>query len=122
MTDLCESSAQTIGYAYGINNRGQVVGYVGSLSGGFPFLWEDGVVYDPNDLIPADSGWLLWKALDINDAGWIVGEGEFRPDSRTRYEQRALLLIPVPEPASVLLLVAALAAAGWHARPGRSAF
>lgn len=59
------------------------------------------------DLLPANSGWTLDSAIDINDAGQIVGYGEYQA------RRRAFLLTPeatVPEPGSgamcCLLLVA----------------
>lgn len=58
------------GIATDINNRGQVVG-----SADVPFLWEDGVVRDLNDLIDPASGWILQSAEAINDGGQIVGVG-----------------------------------------------
>ena len=39
------------------------------------FLWEAGTMYDLNDRIPADSGWILTAATAINDHGEIVGTG-----------------------------------------------
>jgi probable HAF family extracellular repeat protein len=39
------------------------------------FLWQDGTMSDLNDMIPADSGWVLTKATAINDHGEIVGTG-----------------------------------------------
>lgn len=40
-------------------------------------LWENGNLYDLNDLISNDSGWKLLLAKDINDTGEIIGEGFF---------------------------------------------
>ncbi len=41
------------------------------------FLWENGSIWDLDDLIPADSGWQLSSARDINDHGQIIGTGVF---------------------------------------------
>jgi probable HAF family extracellular repeat protein len=62
--------------ADGINNSGQVVGYSYTASGqNHGFLWQDGTMSDLNDLIPAGSGWTLYVAWAINNAGQIVGTG-----------------------------------------------
>lgn len=71
-------------WAYDINDAGQVVG----MSNGRAFLWSSGVMVDLNTLIPKTSGWILERAHAINDAGWIVGQGQIR--QRTH----AFLLIP----------------------------
>jgi len=39
------------------------------------FLFSRGLMYDLNNLVPADSGWDLQQAFGINDAGQIVGIG-----------------------------------------------
>ena len=39
--------------------------------------WKDGVRTDLNTLIPANSGWQLEAATDINDAGEIIGYGYY---------------------------------------------
>jgi probable HAF family extracellular repeat protein len=60
------------GYAYGINNYGDVVG-----SGSWAFIWTSasGLV-NLNNVIPAGSGWsTLSSAEAINDSGVIVGWG-----------------------------------------------
>lgn len=68
--------------AHGINNRGRVVGGTYTLGGSCPFsdpyhafLWINDTIKDLNSLIPADSGWELHTAQDINNFGRIVGYG-----------------------------------------------
>ncbi|PSB02296.1 DUF3466 family protein [Merismopedia glauca] len=66
--------------ARGINNSGQVVGffdnpYTGSYKDRRAFVTIGGVMKDLNQLIPADSGWHLIQALDVNKSGQIVGWG-----------------------------------------------
>jgi hypothetical protein len=81
--------------ARGINDAGQVVGR--SLSG-TPFLWEQGVRYNLDDLtvnLPANLS--LSQPVAINDRGWITG---------TASNGFAFLLTPVtgPIPQTLLLL------------------
>jgi probable HAF family extracellular repeat protein len=56
---------------HGINASGQIVG----ASDGHAFLYSQGTMTDLNNLIPADSGWVLKFATAINDNGAIVGWG-----------------------------------------------
>jgi len=82
---------------------------VGSSYGATPgaTLWEGGQVYNLNDLIPQDSGWLLAEATAIDSFGRIVGDGVFDG------QETAFLLTPVgtvPEPASLTLLALSCAA------------
>ncbi len=87
-------------FAYGVNNRRQIVG--SSMLGSFPFpshavIWErdsvQGVVMtDLNTRIDSNSGWILSEARAINDKGQIVGWGILNG------EQRAFLLTPQPSP------------------------
>ncbi len=58
-------------YGYSANNAGDVVG----SSHGHAFLWTSGAIADLNDLLPANSGWVLENAWAINDSGQIVGSG-----------------------------------------------
>lgn len=103
--------------AKGINNLGQIVGYVARLynaptSDGAAVLWQGGVATDLNTQLAANSGWNLQIAQGINDQGQIVGYGQYQGVTR------AFLLTPqaaVPEPASALLLgVGGLLAVAWR--------
>jgi probable HAF family extracellular repeat protein len=67
-----------------INTYGQVVGtsrLVTQLTSAYDpaqyhaFLWQNGVLGDLNDTLPAGSGWILTAAAAINDDGDIVGTG-----------------------------------------------
>ena len=70
-------------YAQGINNASQVVGVVYYGPNRFhPFVWSPSTgMFDLNNLIPANSGWLLQFANAINDQGQIVGQGTFNGQS-----------------------------------------
>ena len=69
--------------AYDINNAGQVVGAVTFRSNKehHAFIWQDGIMTDLNDLVPAGCAWdYLNRGSGINDHGEIVGSarrGEF---------------------------------------------
>jgi probable HAF family extracellular repeat protein len=74
---------------YGLNHRGQVVGVSQTATGAnHAFLYTEGVLLDLNDLIAADSGWVLAIAYDISDDGRIVGAGIHNG------QRRAFLLTP----------------------------
>ena len=57
-----------------INNSGQLVGSFDKEGISTGYLYEDGVLYDLNDLI-SDTRWHIIEALDINNSGLIVGRG-----------------------------------------------
>jgi probable HAF family extracellular repeat protein len=63
--------------AQAINNHGQIVGAAQTASGGYhDFVWENGVMYDLDALLPANSGWMTkFDSIDINDTGQIAGTG-----------------------------------------------
>lgn len=69
--------------AYGVNDRRQIVGFRQAAvcdSSGVPLgaramLWQEGVAYDLNDLIPKQSGIELWYASSINNKGEILVRG-----------------------------------------------
>jgi probable HAF family extracellular repeat protein len=63
-------------WAWGINNRGVVVGQsfvVADFPAGRAFIYQHGVAADLNELIQPNSSLELQLANDINDAGEIVG-------------------------------------------------
>lgn len=99
MQDLGTLGGYSGSMAYGINDSGQVVG--GTDWSQRAFLWQDGFMYDLNDRLLPGSGWTLYEARDINNAGQIVGWGY---NNLVEGGHHAFLLTPVPEPASLLLL------------------
>jgi probable HAF family extracellular repeat protein len=64
--------------ATALNDLGQVVGDSYGTFGHHAFLTDlaGGPMVDLNTLIPPDSGWTLFSAEGINDAGQIVGSGQ----------------------------------------------
>jgi len=84
-----------------INNRGQVVGaaYSYTLNEYRPMLWENGQTYDLNDLIDPASEWTLVREFHINNLGQILGSGEYGGQN---YQ---VLLTPLPEPGTALILL-----------------
>jgi uncharacterized membrane protein len=93
------------GAAYEVNSYGVVVGY-GEINDNFDsraFAWsiDEGLV-NLNDRLVNSGGAVLFGAAGINDAGQVVGWGEFN-GSRAGF-----LLSPVPEPSSIVLLLGLL--------------
>jgi probable HAF family extracellular repeat protein len=73
--------------AHSVNNHGQIVGTsMDSQNRQRACLWEAGMAYDLNSLLPANSGWALDVAREINDRGEITGRG------RLNGQQRVFLL------------------------------
>jgi probable HAF family extracellular repeat protein len=66
-------------FAQAINNHGQIVGEAKTASGAYhDFVWESGVMYDLDALLPVNSGWVTKiDTIDINDNGQITGTGLF---------------------------------------------
>ncbi len=93
--------------ATGVNDQGQVVGgYNLDASGAqsVPFIYtQAGGMQNLNNLIDPSSGWTIYDAAGINDAGEIVGSG-VNPQGRLD----ACLLTPTPEPATLQLTAIAL--------------
>ncbi|MDP2932798.1 MAG: DUF3466 family protein, partial [bacterium] len=87
-------------YAQSINDNGQIVGWADN-SGMRACLFDPTGLsnnIDLNTLINPASGWILTQASEINNNGWIVGQG-INPDGQTH----AFLLV-IPEPATIILL------------------
>ncbi len=76
--------------AFGINERGQVVGVSSGPGGPRAFLWENGVMKDLNALKAPGYTARLELAGDINDIGEITG----RAFDSTTGERSAFLAIP----------------------------
>jgi len=90
--------------AFGINGKGQVVGWSDWSGTVFSsdihaFLYDNGTMTDLNNLIDPASGWKLYQANGINDAGQVVGWGY-----NSGGQQEAFLLTPTPEPSTIILL------------------
>ena len=81
--------------AYGINERGQVVGsYIAADGSSHGFLWESGMLTltDLNDLKLPGYADTLQQATDINDQGQITG----RAVDSVSGERPAFLASPIP--------------------------
>jgi len=63
----------------------------------FGFLWDQGETFFLDDLIPSDFGGHIVRANDINE------RGEIAVTAILDGKRRAVLLRPVPEPASAWL-------------------
>jgi len=97
--DLGVLEGRESSHAYDMNESGQIVGDSHSYNiRTHPVLWEDGELFDLNDLILPDSGWELSRAFGINNSGEIVGIGDYEGSLA------AYILTPIPEPGTVLLL------------------
>ena len=68
--------------AYDINDKGQVVGALQTGPTSHAFVWANGQMQDLNNLIPANSGWVLQEAHAINNKGRIVGFGVINGQTR----------------------------------------
>lgn len=89
--------------ASSINELGQVVGYSSLADGGeSAFLYENSKMFDLNDLIVGISNVELVRATGINERGQIVANSY----------SHAYLLTPVPEPTTMLGVLAFGAGAG----------
>jgi probable HAF family extracellular repeat protein len=90
--------------ALAVNSHGHAVGWSGSSrlaptltsvhQGQRAFIWMGHQMRDLNGLIPANSGWVLQSAEDINDAGMIIGWGTRVMSTTVEADVRGFLLIP----------------------------
>jgi probable HAF family extracellular repeat protein len=84
MTDLGTLPGWFGSRAYGINKHLDVVGQAWDSYGGgvhHAVIWRGGVIEDLNSWI-SDPDWELQVAYDINDAGQIVGYGNYKGEGR----------------------------------------
>jgi probable HAF family extracellular repeat protein len=96
VTDLSPLPGDTDGVAVLNNDRGQAVGWSGTLCDQRAILWQNGTVTDLNTVIPANSGWFLLSGQAINARGQIVGYGlrNMPPPLTSLSQLRAFLLTP----------------------------
>ena len=88
MTNLGTLPGDDYSTAEAINSSGIIVGQAGiyaNPSGNHAVMWQNGKIYDLNNLVSPTSGWFLETADAINDSGEIVGQGSFN-GSYGRYE------------------------------------
>jgi probable HAF family extracellular repeat protein len=103
------------GYANALNENAVVVGHSASSltpggTGEHGFLWENGAMVDLNTLLANPGNWEITNARDINEAGQILGTACLSGSCAS------VLLTPVPEPATGLMLLAGLGAAAVRGR------
>jgi uncharacterized membrane protein len=72
--DLGTLSGDSVSEGLGINDRDQIVGV--SYPSGHGFIWAGGTMLDLNNLMPANSGYTITDAQDINNDGAITGSAQ----------------------------------------------
>jgi probable HAF family extracellular repeat protein len=97
MTDLGTVGTDPCSIAFGVNNKGQVVGDSSpsdcvSFNTSRAFLWENGSIADLNSLIPPNSPLHLQWAYSINERGEIAVNG-----FDAKNIEQAAVLIPCDE-------------------------
>jgi probable HAF family extracellular repeat protein len=99
-----------------INNHGLVVGTLGPFLNSRAFIDDGNRFVDLNALLAPGTGWVLYTANGINDAGTIVGRGRNRGG-----QDRAYMLVPVPEPGAAAVLAGAALLFRRRRRSGENA-
>ena len=105
-------------FARGVNDAGQVAGYILSGGNARATLWNGTTITDLNSFLSAadvSAGWELRNATAISDNGSIVGSAY----NTLTGQGEAFLLTPVPEPGTYAMLLAGLAMVGAAARRSR---
>lgn len=99
--------------ANAINELGQVVGSSELADGDIrAFLFDENTMFDLNDLIADGGNFVFTEAISINEQGQIAVNGYFG-GSDPQTSSRAFLLTPVPEPTTMLGVLAFSAGAGF---------
>jgi probable HAF family extracellular repeat protein len=108
---------------FGINDQNQAVG----TADGAPFfphavLWQDGTVFDLNNLLDSNgdypNGLILEEASAINNNGQIVGQSNYGGFVLTPISDGQPIVSVVPEPSALIIFVAPLLLA--RRRSGRN--
>jgi probable HAF family extracellular repeat protein len=103
MTDLGHPAGNGGFTPTGLNDAGQIVGASGKPGGtSHAFLYSGGQWIDLNNVLSANSGWLLLDARGINNRGQIVGLAT--PPGGGGPHGYLLAPVEAPEPASLVLL------------------
>lgn len=93
MIDLGVLPGRTESFAHSVNDAKQVVGSSWDFgSNGAPFIWQNGVMTNLNDLVPPE--FTIASAWAINNEGMIAGSGNGADGG---FPGMALL-IPIPQP------------------------
>lgn len=96
MTDLgALAPGVTNCFAYAINNQGQMAGAIQTnvYGGWHGILYSNGQMLDLNSLATPPRGWILGRAIAINDQGWILVGG-----ANMFSTPHAFLLQPIAQP------------------------
>ncbi len=110
-TDDLGTLGGSFSLAEAINESGQVVGSSLIVNGELrAFLFDNDTMFDLNDLVAGDINVTFTEAVGINESGQIAVNGFFGNDTRS---SRIFLLTPVPEPTSMLGVLAFGAGAGF---------
>jgi len=97
--------------ALGVNELGDIVGFLDTGQGTRGALWSDGQVFDLNDLVP-HLDFEIREAVDINDNGQILVAG-FDTDTSTF---RHAVLTPIPAPGAALVVAVGIGLCGRRSR------